>query len=246
MPPSSVPPAIRSAPGGARSLSESEIQTLRDLPYEKYLHTSWWSSRRNRALREAGYRCEVCQSKRDLQVHHETYERLGCELPDDLRVVCRGCHVGHHHTETQVAVGLYAKVISEVIHDMPTAELSDVLEEAKQRCAKLKIPYHYERFQAAAARVTHRIAFRPPARHRELYEYAEHDEPISKAEAAGIMAKFGLAGMMKHMPEVKPLPPRQRDKFKALQIVLDAIAEQTERCDQAEKPPPDTQPKDAE
>lgn len=234
MPPVQLTPAIRSAPDGANVLSENEIQTLRALPYEQYLQTRWWTGRRNQALREAQYRCEVCESKRQLQVHHVTYERLGCELPEDLAVVCRGCHLGHHHNETQTGIGIYTRVLSDAIRDMPADEFSDVVEEAKQRCARLKIPYHHERFQAAVSRVNSRIAFRPPERNRELYQVAEEGQPLSRAEAAGLLAKHGLSVMMKHMPEVKPRTVRQAEHMKALGILMEGIAAQIERCEAAE------------
>lgn len=31
-----------------------------------------------------------------LEVHHLTYERLGCEAPDDLLVLCGRCHATFH------------------------------------------------------------------------------------------------------------------------------------------------------
>jgi hypothetical protein len=236
--PVQLDPAIRSAPSGASVLSKAEISRLKALPYRVYLTTPWWISRRNQALRDAGYRCAVCSTKRQLQVHHQSYERLGCEAAEDLMVVCRGCHVGHHYNETQAGIGVYAKVLSEAIHDMPDAEFTDVVEEAKLRCARLKIPYHHEHFQAAVSRVNSRIAFRPPERSRELYVVTEPGKPLTKAEAAACLSQYGLGVWMTHMhmPEVKPISVRQMERTKALRIVLEALAEQAQRCDEAEKP----------
>ena len=45
----------------------------------------------------ADNRCETCGIEDSraypLEVHHLSYDRLGGELPADLKVVCRPCHV---------------------------------------------------------------------------------------------------------------------------------------------------------
>ena len=66
--------------------SESERE------YSEYLQTEEWRKRRAACLKAAGYRCMVCSSKKNLQAHHRTYERLGSELPEDLTCLCDRCH----------------------------------------------------------------------------------------------------------------------------------------------------------
>lgn len=41
----------------------------------------------------------VAESFGDLQVHHITYERLGCHEIDDLITLCRPCHTKIHSIE---------------------------------------------------------------------------------------------------------------------------------------------------
>ncbi len=67
--------------------------------YRKYLRSPEWNSKRKVALREAGYRCQICNAGNCvLDVHHRTYERLGHELPTDLCVLCESCHdIFHAH-----------------------------------------------------------------------------------------------------------------------------------------------------
>lgn len=64
--------------------------------YRYYLTTGTWRERRRAALDAAGYRCQKCREPRRLNVHHLTYERLGQERPEDLQVLCRGCHETTH------------------------------------------------------------------------------------------------------------------------------------------------------
>lgn len=60
--------------------------------YREYLHSSAWQIRRACKLEQAKHCCQICGDRERLSVHHLTYERLGCELSEDLLVVCNGCH----------------------------------------------------------------------------------------------------------------------------------------------------------
>jgi len=71
-------------------------QELRDMPYDEYLQTSHWHSKRYQALDRAKHRCQLCNSSKRLDVHHRTYENLGHEEPEDLIVLCRKCHEHFH------------------------------------------------------------------------------------------------------------------------------------------------------
>ena len=65
--------------------------------YSLYLSSTHWKSIRKEALSRANYKCSSC-SARDciLEVHHNTYERLGRELQTDLIVLCKPCHKRIH------------------------------------------------------------------------------------------------------------------------------------------------------
>ena len=75
---------------------EKIIQELKTMPYQQYLMSDHWKKTRYRSLRKASFRCQLCNSKDNLQVHHITYERRGCELLEDLIVLCRPCHARFH------------------------------------------------------------------------------------------------------------------------------------------------------
>lgn len=233
----SVLPTVRSAPT-ARLLSQEEIHELRKLPYERYLHTRWWFARRNQKLRDVRYRCETCDVRRNLQVHHLSYERLGAELDDDLQVLCRDCHLGHHFNQTQEGIGVYRRVLSAVLAEGRFSDPFDVIEEAKCRLFKLRIPHHAERFHAAVNALYPRFPFQPRAANAELYDVGAEGKPLTRAEAAGILSKIGIAGVMKHMPEVKPLTRRAMDYRRAAGILAQAIIEQVRLCEdlEAQKP----------
>lgn len=63
--------------------------------YEKYVKADCWQLRRDMFIRRFEL-CELCGHNKSSQVHHLTYERLGCELDSDLVATCDGCHRAMH------------------------------------------------------------------------------------------------------------------------------------------------------
>lgn len=72
------------------------VEYLKSLPYSQYLQSQWWASRRRRAVRTVGFRCERCGFRHELEVHHKSYENLGDERDTDLEVLCARCHNDEH------------------------------------------------------------------------------------------------------------------------------------------------------
>jgi 5-methylcytosine-specific restriction endonuclease McrA len=64
--------------------------------YAWYLASNHWKALRDRAFDHHGRACSRCRTTTNLQVHHLTYRRLGCERVEDLQVLCRGCHERNH------------------------------------------------------------------------------------------------------------------------------------------------------
>lgn len=76
----------------ALQLKDDEIARQRSMPYSEYLKTPWWSFVHDRAIKRAGGSCELCKRAGATEAHHTTYDRIGCEQPDDLVALCRDCH----------------------------------------------------------------------------------------------------------------------------------------------------------
>lgn len=85
----------------ARRYGAEEVKRLRDLPYSEYLQTDHWRTLRLDKLREAGHRCQLCNTSTGLEVHHRSYENLGRESLADLIALCGDCH-GHFHDKLKV------------------------------------------------------------------------------------------------------------------------------------------------
>ncbi len=67
--------------------------------YAIYLQSPLWKERARLARERAGQKCQICNGRGPLEVHHRTYERLGHELPEDLTVLCRSCHSTFHQNQ---------------------------------------------------------------------------------------------------------------------------------------------------
>jgi hypothetical protein len=91
--------------------------------YKKHLESPYWKEASTAAKRRDGYKCKICNSPHDLNVHHRTYENLGHEMDHlgDLVTLCRRCHAMFHgKTDTPPVVPVKAPVISvTVTHDLP-------------------------------------------------------------------------------------------------------------------------------
>ena len=51
------------------------------------------------ALDRAGWRCQKCGKAARLEAHHREALARGGPMydPDHLVILCRGCHIDHHH-----------------------------------------------------------------------------------------------------------------------------------------------------
>lgn len=65
------------------------------MDYAEYLQSPEWWAKADAAIRRARGACERC-GRPAQEVHHKTYERLFCELDDDLEALCVRCHRLEH------------------------------------------------------------------------------------------------------------------------------------------------------
>src|SRR5436305_8129525 len=80
-----------------KPMTPTRLAELRAMPYEEYLLTAEWQVTRKRILERDHYQCQGCFAKNVvLNVHHYTYERLGCEEDGDLVTLCVFCHEELH------------------------------------------------------------------------------------------------------------------------------------------------------
>ena len=84
--------------------NQKRINELCSMPYEEYLKTHEWQEKRRQSLERDGHRCRVCNSDKNLDVHHRTYIRRGNESLNDLTTLCRSCHEYFHKRISQMEI----------------------------------------------------------------------------------------------------------------------------------------------
>jgi 5-methylcytosine-specific restriction endonuclease McrA len=91
--------------------------------YPKYLASPHWQQLRRQKLDEQrnklGYNCcEECGDRpavtksTAVSVHHPTYERLGKEQLQDLKIICRPCHDKEHGRDEATQRRYYGPSVS--------------------------------------------------------------------------------------------------------------------------------------
>jgi len=157
--------------------------------YHAYLNSPAWRSRRNRAISLAGWRCERCTAKRDLQVHHRTYERLGAERDEDLEVLCADCHEGHHTESSAPGLGIHLTIAREALRADPLATIGELAEATKRLCAARHVPYTAAPIDRALELITGRRFIRREPRRLALA--VPSPAIIRPAEAHEILMRIG-------------------------------------------------------
>jgi len=76
-------------------LKDAPIEVKR-AAYRRYISSPAWKLNRFAVLARSDGRCECCGAECRVDVHHDTYDRVGNESLDDLRGLCRECHETAH------------------------------------------------------------------------------------------------------------------------------------------------------
>ena len=71
---------------------------IRSMDYKEFLKTPYWKAVALKKKHQCDYKCQLCNSKENLQTHHRTYDIKGEEIFNmkDLTVLCDACHAKHH------------------------------------------------------------------------------------------------------------------------------------------------------
>ncbi len=120
--------------------------------YDDYLASPSWKERR-KAYLALSPRCKGCGSRNQLQVHHNNYDHIGNELPEDVCSLCPYCHAifefmrgGNsdrlrHWLESNYALAnAYSVSLDQVKEwmDSRISHVQDLLDEAKEQLDFLK------------------------------------------------------------------------------------------------------------
>lgn len=206
--------------------------------YASYLLSPGWRRTRDAALRRAGWTCNRCPARKRLEVHHRTYDRLGCELPADLEVLCADCHGNHHYAEEVTGYRVVLRIVSAVLERERFECMADLTAAVKDECVRLKVAYDHEKVNRAIRTVdaSRRGVVDAPKPKPILRPVGADDAPIGPNEARRIVRDvLGLKMTFRDMPvNARELSPRERDIQKALEMVATAMKDSQERCAELE------------
>lgn len=67
--------------------------------YDIFLKSAYWKCVRRIKIEESGGKCQICGSRKKLNVHHNSYAHHYQEHKhlEDLVVLCRNCHEKFHN-----------------------------------------------------------------------------------------------------------------------------------------------------
>lgn len=76
---------------------------IRSMDYQSFLKTLYWKEVAQTSKKRAGYRCQVCNSREQLAVHHRSYRIHGFEHAhlNELTVLCKACHSCFHNKKRE-------------------------------------------------------------------------------------------------------------------------------------------------
>jgi hypothetical protein len=173
--------------------------------YLAYLNSPGWRKVRNRALKRAFYRCERCGEKRDIQVHHKTYERLGAEWDSDLEVLCRDHHEREHLDKMEKSAGrIYLKLARTVLERHEFDTIADLSDAVKAECAKLRITYENHQVEKALWLLTGGDQFNAPIPQTQAEAVQIMGRPLTDREAREMLTRLSLRPLVRAMPSSGP------------------------------------------
>lgn len=81
---------------GDKELYLKSLDCLKSMPYASYLKTEHWIHFRGEVIKHYNGKCAVCNSEKELNVHHRSYKNRGRETFNDVVLLCRDCHSKIH------------------------------------------------------------------------------------------------------------------------------------------------------
>jgi hypothetical protein len=76
------------------------IKYMKGMQYSDYLKTQHWQHFRSEAIKFFRNICQTC-GKHDCQIdiHHRSYDNIGCETFNDVIALCNDCHKKFHNKQ---------------------------------------------------------------------------------------------------------------------------------------------------
>jgi hypothetical protein len=199
------------------TLEATRLQALRTMAYADYLRTPEWRRRRDRALMRACWCCEWpdCRDTDRLEVHHRSYEFLGAERDEDLRVLCPRHHHGLHD-RFETLRRLHWRVIRDVINSGPFESFADFVDTVKYRFHAHRILVDGYDLNELLSVTLRAVVIEIPGRAAPDAPRDHDAPPIGEAEARAILADLNISlDSWRVMPRVRTTVTQDPDDYAA-------------------------------
>lgn len=87
----------------SKGINQREVALkIRRMEYKDFLRTRYWQLVSLQAKHDAGWKCETCGRRYNLEAHHLDYTKHGYEMyhVDQLKCLCDRCHHQIHLAKT--------------------------------------------------------------------------------------------------------------------------------------------------
>jgi len=129
---------------------------------------------------------------------------------------------------------IYEKLIWDTVRSQPYESFAELVAAVKDRCARLRVPYHQHEVDDALARMGDKVTNAlQPLPGPQPAGPALPPDPLTKAEARAILAR--LSAIPRAMPAARPATDREADRRGAARVVAQAILDAVARCEDAER-----------
>ena len=75
--------------------------------YIQYMNSFQWRALRLKVINRDDRKCRCCDTRKNLTVHHLTYDRFMNEKMDDLITLCETCHKRVHEGKITITIRLF-------------------------------------------------------------------------------------------------------------------------------------------
>lgn len=132
-----------------------------NIDYSSYMQSEAWWARKAEYYKTHAKRCSACGSKKNIHLHHMTYERLGRERDSDMAPLCEKCHDEVHRLSAENSVASLTRVTLDFIAVKSRARSSVVRAERKDAARGVGERKPGERRYAACAPAEKKPKFIP-------------------------------------------------------------------------------------
>lgn len=156
--------------------------------YREYIQSDAWRDIALRVKLKSGSRCMLCNSPKNLDVHHRTYAHLGREREhmEDLICLCRECHQSHHMVMRERKT-FGAVKMREASAPVPSSWTPPITRPGKKDWRQVVLEKRAERKTKKLMRKEREVRIQEEAKARKIQGFAKIPNPGKEKPRQGLV-----------------------------------------------------------